>query len=231
MGMHCHGGTRGGGYEILYLWCRLKAALLSASDLGSPESSEEIMFGVAREESWVDEPLPDDRAVVRAYDGSYHLTTALIVTKMKALRKSKSWVDEMEADDLERELASREDYIPESVGVGASTFSGESQRPVEGAQSQAFVQTSPLPQASNCSVGCQASAPTEPPKSTRTGLDFSKLPLQHMTISELRTLVSRVDRERARLGLLSRPSSKMQQRSTSRQTQAPKPNGKALSLN
>lgn len=216
VGMHCHGGTRGGGYEILYLWCRLKAALLTASDLGNPESSEDVMFGVAREDDWVEEPLANERAVVRSRDGNYHLTTAMIVSKMKALRKSQDWIDEMDADELEEELMQRDDYIPEAIGVGGTTYPGEYPRPAVPAGPVGQRSRSVPPQASTSSVALQVSIPTVQPKSTKTGCDFSKLPLKHMTARELRALSKRCWKQYRVLV----PS-------TSRQTQVRQQSGKA----
>lgn len=39
LAMHCHGGCRGGGYELLYLWARLKMVLDQV-----PEDSAEFFL-------------------------------------------------------------------------------------------------------------------------------------------------------------------------------------------
>lgn len=85
--MHCHGGHRGGGYELLYLYARLSHALSAP-----PEDSIDFYLREAAtglDYKWED--LADNQAVLRFADGTYHLTSNEIIRKMNDLRGSDAW--------------------------------------------------------------------------------------------------------------------------------------------
>lgn len=68
LGIHCHGGARGGGYELLYLWNRLKEALDQPV-----EDSSEFLLREARK-GYDYEQLQASKVIVRFADGNYHRT-------------------------------------------------------------------------------------------------------------------------------------------------------------
>nr|QVG74734.1 hypothetical protein 1 [Virus sp.] len=121
VGMHCHGGMRGGGYEGLYLWSRLKLA-----SNAPPESSEDFLLATTKSQAWQMEEL-HDAAVVRMDSGQYHtVTSEELVERLRNLKSSADWADQMEYEEVERELDRR--YEPECLP--ADTFQGEGRRPV-----------------------------------------------------------------------------------------------------
>lgn len=121
LGIHMHGGTQAGGYESLYVYHRLQM------ELEEPGESGSYLLEKADEDYQV-ESLGDDFALVRFSSGHYHRTTQDIVDLMKKKKGSKNWVDMMEYEELEQELANRDDYQPEGR-LSLVTFPGESQRP------------------------------------------------------------------------------------------------------
>lgn len=75
VGIHCHGGASAGGYECLYVWCRLKHALVQ-----SPESSEYFVKNLRGKRSKVRfEELGEGVVVLREPTGHYHLTNAEVL--------------------------------------------------------------------------------------------------------------------------------------------------------
>lgn len=122
LGMHCHGGVRGGGYELLYLWARLKLALDQV-----PEDSSDFFLREARR-GYDYEDLGSEDVVLRFADGNYHRTKKDVLDRMKVLDVS-NWADEMEYDELQEQLYRN----PESK-IATAGFSGEGQRPVKKVQ-------------------------------------------------------------------------------------------------
>lgn len=123
--MHFHGGVRGGGYEILYLWCRLKAMLKQ-----SPEASEDFLMDLKRTDNVLEhEYVDNDFIVMRSKGGFYHLSDRQLFEKMKSIKPSSDWYDETEREHLADELRSR-GYTPEALQIPSPTFSGECPSPV-----------------------------------------------------------------------------------------------------
>lgn len=124
--MHCHGGHRGGSYELLYLYARLSHALSAP-----PEDSIDFYLREAAtglDYKWED--LADNQAVLRFADGTYHLTSNEIIRKMNDLRGSDAWADEVEYEVLAAELSRRQPECREPELV-TQQFSGEDRRPVQ----------------------------------------------------------------------------------------------------
>lgn len=121
LGMHCHGGAYGGGYEGLYLWNRLKQ-----SKAEIPEASEDFLVASAKTQRWRMEDLGDS-ALVRMESGHYHMATSELAAKLRDLKGSTGWADQMERDEIEEEL-DRRGYEPECVPQ--PTYPGEGRGPV-----------------------------------------------------------------------------------------------------
>lgn len=105
IGMHNHGGSMAGGYEILYLWCRLKHALSQI-----PESSEDFLRRLSKQKRLKFEHLDQDYSVVKTKSGHYHLATKDVKQKLRALRAvadPDDWDDQAQLDLLQQELDSR----------------------------------------------------------------------------------------------------------------------------
>lgn len=142
LGMHCHGGHVNGGYEILYIYAKLKIAIDEI-----PESSEdffmtELTRGFDYEEGY-------NQAVLRVSDGTYHRTSKEVMQRLKQIETSDNWADIMEADELREELGS---YEPE-CGELIAAFQGEDQRPVQSAQALCKPAFQRSPQASQLLAG------------------------------------------------------------------------------
>lgn len=103
VGMHSHGGVRAGGYEILYLWVRLKI-----NNKEAPESSEDFLRKLKGKRNLQVEELADD-VIMRTPTGHYHLTTKQLYDRLETLRED-DWADEVERDEIERELDNREEF-------------------------------------------------------------------------------------------------------------------------
>lgn len=158
LGMHTHGGINAGGYESLYIYKRLRAIVGE-----HPEDSEAYILQQTGQD-YDYELLDEDKALVRFGTGHYHLTTSEIVEKLKKLNKrSLDWSEEVEIDELERELASR-DYVPECLLKAG--FSGEGQRPA--------VKESVTPVA-QCPPGSPSLRPSALPRPTGKLLTPTKL--------------------------------------------------------
>nr|WNT71157.1 MAG: hypothetical protein [Sotepeofons virus] len=125
VGMHCHGGVRGGGYEMLYIYNRLKLQLDQPPEDSPDFFVRQAKFGYDYEE------LYDDNVVLRMKDGNYHRTKKETLERMKQLEHSAQWADEVEYEELREQLQ----YIPESMLV-ANTHPGEGRRPAVRAQAQ-----------------------------------------------------------------------------------------------
>jgi len=130
VGMHTHGGAQGGGYELLYLWARLKAVLRQM-----PEDSGEFFMSEMRS-GFRFEDLEDGGGIISTMDGGYHLATDELYAQLKKMKRQKlegtlDWQAlEMEYIDRTREWPE----FPESVPIGSAPtmragFSGEGQRP------------------------------------------------------------------------------------------------------
>nr|WKV33919.1 MAG: RNA-dependent RNA polymerase [Riboviria sp.] len=120
LGMHCHGGTRGGGYEILYLYVRLKEIL------DTPVEDSEEFFMRQATYGFDYEQLGMDSVVVRMTDGGYARTKQSILEQMKRIETTKdsNWADEVEYEELEDALV----RFPESRSIeNTAGFSGEDQ--------------------------------------------------------------------------------------------------------
>ncbi len=103
IGMHCHGGVRGGGYELLYLYKRLQLELDSPPE----EATEEYMYRMAKRGYQIDDPIVTrDRAIVRFSDGTYHLTRREMIARMAELDLD-NWADETEYDELQERSGGR----------------------------------------------------------------------------------------------------------------------------
>lgn len=122
VGMHNHGGVRGGGYELLYLYQRLRAAIDQPC-----EDSTEFMLKEARR-GYLYEELGNDAVVVRFADGNYHRTKREILERMTKL-DTKKWADEVEREELQEQLRNAPEGKILEIG-----FSGEGQRPVQSVQ-------------------------------------------------------------------------------------------------
>lgn len=112
VGMHNHGGAMSGGYEILYLWCRLKHVLQQI-----PESSEDFMRRLSKKKRLQFEDLDQDYSVVRQQSGHYHLTTKQVSERLKQQaeenrRNPGNWSGEIEEEQLRQELRDRRAYQP-----------------------------------------------------------------------------------------------------------------------
>lgn len=121
-GIHLHGGTSAGGYEMMYVWVRLKHALQQP-----PESSEDFLRGLVKPNKRLAiETLDSDAAVVRTGDGHYHLTSMQAAAKIRELEAQTNldWADETELYDLREQYG---DYEPEAQ---LPHFAGECRRPV-----------------------------------------------------------------------------------------------------
>lgn len=125
MGMHCHGGARGGGYEMLYLWVRLKAQL----DQKMEESSDFIL-AQASEQAYTIEELGGNKAVIRMDSGNYHLASDEIIHRLRRIQSDQEtdWAELAEEDNYRSEL-DRRGYEPEALLQPQEVFSGESRRP------------------------------------------------------------------------------------------------------
>lgn len=166
LGMHLHGGVQGGGYELLYLYARLKLAIQQR-----PEDSADFMYKTAREEDFRTERLADDDEIVRMASGTYHITKTDIVSKMRKLRDSTDWADEVEYDELEDRLA-RQDYVPESL-IPSTSFPGEGRRPAK-KQKHLPAKSRSLPD-SSLSVGTVVPQPEKPlPSQSPKGVDLER---------------------------------------------------------
>lgn len=126
VGMHCHGGVRGGGYEMLYLWVRLKAQINEV-----PEESADFILQASKDQGYKLEELNAGKTVIRLDSGHYHLATDEIVSRMKALKNSASWYDQCLEEEYENELDRRGDYEPEMALIPSDTYQGEFRRPQE----------------------------------------------------------------------------------------------------
>lgn len=169
-GMHSYGGEHNGGYELLYIYNRLKIALMHEKyskeqieiDLAPhvvPESSEDFITAQVRGTEWEADEYGDGIALIRLKGGQYHITTSEILRKLKKL-DVQNWADEMEYEELEEELGRREDYFPESAlyAPHAHRFQGESRPPV--VRATAGIGQLNARQASQSSTGAQAQQPT-----------------------------------------------------------------------
>lgn len=120
VGMHCHGGVQAGGYEILYLYNRLKANQGVKNEDSGDFFLEQAKSGFETEDL-------GEQVVVRLSGGHYHLTTPDIVRQMRKLRGSTRWDEQVELAELEEELDTRDDYVPESALQAG--FPGEGRAP------------------------------------------------------------------------------------------------------
>lgn len=138
-GMHLHGGVVAGGYEMLYIYARLKHHLFmlgfideARGTLGSSDWSPHIddRYEYEELEERIVSGKSERRAIVRTSTGHYHLTKAELLERVRN-KDSSDWAAAVEAEDAERDLAAG-NYIPEAAiipGKGAC-FPGEGQRPV-----------------------------------------------------------------------------------------------------
>lgn len=129
VGIHCHGGLNGGGYEILYAYRRLQLAINMP-----PEDSDEFFMREARY-GFDYEELGDHAVIVRTNGGCYHRTSDQMLERMQHLSRlpNLDWADETELEQLQAEIdrklhpESRLGNLPEPrLQAG---FSGEGQRP------------------------------------------------------------------------------------------------------
>lgn len=201
IGMHCHGGSLGGGYEALYLWARLKVTLREI-----PEDSEDFMLTTAKTHKWqCEEVAGDDQVIVRMETGAYHIATKDLVARMRQLDR-RNWADDVEADQIQEQLRGRADYEPECVQP--STFQGEFHGPVVRAAPGAISRAHPV---------SQSIRELTPPPSTN--------PPKLMKDSDIALLL------RSQAGLISSMNGTLRQIATSQQTLLQKQNGKASSSN
>lgn len=159
VGMHNHGGAMAGGYEVLYLWCRLKHALQQI-----PESSEDFMRRLSKKKRLQFEDLDQDYSLVRQKSGHYHLASRDLRRQLQELREANrrnpgNWAEEAEEQQIRQELAARreqnqrhanqsdsddednyrgyqredddseDEYYEYTPQSGAAVFQGEAQRP------------------------------------------------------------------------------------------------------
>lgn len=126
VGMHVHGGARAGGYESLYLYCRLKHALKQ-----KPESSEDFLKSLTkRKRNMLTEELDEEYVIVRTDDGNFHLTDRQLLERIHELENSRDWADETERQQLMNEWALRNEvtYWDQEDGGGYGMKAGRRAR-------------------------------------------------------------------------------------------------------
>lgn len=148
LGMHCHGGYRGGGYECLYLYVRLTEALDKP-----PEDSPDFFMQIARDGGFDFEDLGGSAVIMRTRDGQYHRTKQEVLQRMRELDRD-DWADEVEYEELEQQLSQYpeckaipaqhlgEDRRPARKVVSAPTLAASNSRPV---LTSSDAKTEPLP--------------------------------------------------------------------------------------
>lgn len=185
-GMHLHGGVVAGGYEMLYIYARLKHHLFmlgfideARGTLGSSDWSPHVdeKFQYEELEERIVSGKSERRAIVRTSTGHYHLTKAELLERVRN-KDSTDWAAAVEAEDAERDLAAG-NYIPEAAiipGKGVC-FPGEGQRPVaRGPSGQA--QSKPLPDSKSSNAN-QQRPPTKRELLTRKLLGQSNRQLEY----------------------------------------------------
>lgn len=116
MGIHIHGGAQAGGYEMLYVWARLKH-----HQQKKPEDSDTFFYDNygGGETGFAVEELDEKSVILRDEYGHYHLTDADLISRLKRVKGSRAWDDQVTEEEIEEELA-RRGYAPESAA-----FKGE----------------------------------------------------------------------------------------------------------
>jgi hypothetical protein len=183
VGMHCHGGTRAGGYESLYLWQRLKIELEQV-----PESSEQYILEELTNKNFSVENLHDD-SIVRVVTGHYYRASTEVMSSIeKSLRERQiaqnlafraapttkradraadfSWADDY--DDYEPETAGA-NAVRINDGAAKVGWSGEGQCP------EAREKSLPRGQRSQVSNSGAASQPRQPTERERLMRNLSQV--------------------------------------------------------
>lgn len=239
LGMHCHGGIKPGGYEMLYIYVRLKQAIGQ-----TPESSDDFLLGEASKKSWQVEELSDNAAVVRMSTGHYYLTDTQIVERMRALESRRHtsdniedfvnvrWDEDQEYEDLQEQYTRRDigrtrgpryEYDPESMVAG---FSGEDRAPVVRANPGVRAErpgevTVPAQRARTGEVQPQRVRTAPPASASSTG----SAPQQLTKRQQLMNRLASVSTGQLEGFLLSQGIGRRQRTTMSRPTPAPAPNG------
>lgn len=220
-GIHCHGGGCNGGYQVLYLWTKVKLLIKEV-----PEESEDYYRDRLGDDFNVEEQgttgRDDDQYYIleETKNGRFHLTNdpQLVrqltqeqednfrqMTQYKRSQGNYSWADEVDDyDDYEADC-----YKPEGKELTGGHFSGEYRAPL--ASGSAQVQTQSAPQAS------PSTATTEQPRLTKRQRLIAKL--EKCSLKELEVSLQSIQRS-------SKPSS-----STNRLRQQPRLNGTASAAN
>lgn len=138
LGMHTNGGANGGGYESLFLWCRLKVETNEPPEATEDQEDEAFRDGDFTYQDFGDGTDATARTVTaRTNKGHYLNTSPAVISKYETLLDVKKRSVERRFADLARAgkggWASEEeddDYIPENLGTtGKEGWSGEGQRP------------------------------------------------------------------------------------------------------
>nr|QVG74732.1 hypothetical protein 1 [Virus sp.] len=226
LGMHTHGGQLGGGYELLYLYVRLKAAL-DQVDEGFWKKNPDGSY------SWIDEEEPDfterlgsgddDKVVVRSKSGTYILAlnkdwTAAVAERAAKAKKTGDWAEDTDyLDDIPYDP-----YVAESgpgLPLMRTAFPGEGQRPA------ALKRTAgPVP-------------PPETSSAHRTVSQSSKGDQHFRDANALWSLIGKLSEKqlggliRSAQEMASTQQSKRRSRSLDQLTHLPRPSGIASSCN
>lgn len=209
VGMHCHGGAQAGGYELLYLYQRLKLALQQI-----PEDSAEFFLNAYSSQDPRYEELSEDAVILRSEEGHYHLTTSEVLRKLRSVRNkaSQDWNDMMEEEELEQELRNRGEYIPECLEAMPHGHQGEASGSERRVKDQRRSESLPA-----------SASISHVPESQFTGQSRQTTAYSELSSSQLRKLLKSRKLQRQRLdtaqptrqqqlsGALLRASSKQQQ--------------------
>lgn len=157
-GIHVHGGSINGGYDAMYIWCRLKHHIftLDEDDMGIVKEAVKSSYRLndegsdaqaEKEEILIYEEVGMSKsgeamAVGRAKGGKYIYAKAKTFERLKELQQNRAfdyktvkednWADDADDDEEYRELQDNirtSRYEPEClVGPQGARFQGESQR-------------------------------------------------------------------------------------------------------
>lgn len=222
LGQHYHGGSYSGGYEMLYLYARLKLAL----DQPVEDTGEQYFRTRRKAHRQQEDVGHETKVIVRFNDGTYHTPDKDLVRRMEELAEAEDWADQMEYEDVQEEYEKRHgqrykhaqyseeeedeyEYQPHSASCPAPVltagFSGESQGPA------AKVKSRPVQNQQSPKVG-QLSAAKERRKRTN---QYSKTPRAE-SISARQLLSVMTNEQIVRLLARDKPARKRSQRSSTK---------------
>lgn len=138
LGMHTHGKeVGGGGYEIMYLYMKLKLATRQWDERDDNYDYTDAQYATMQYEDG-GEGL--GKAIVRETSGKYQLVKSELISRIEQCRRDYvrgSWADESELYDYEQRLARgeyREECALPHYSGNVPSFSGEGQSPAHGAE-------------------------------------------------------------------------------------------------